>query len=109
MSISAISFGRTPKVPVNKETKNIKQTKQGNPYYHTNTGKKVGLALGVGVGLATAVITGIMTKSFKVGSTIGALKSIGPVLYGVVGGAIADGYVNHNEKKKADQMAAYKA
>ncbi len=108
-----VSFGKTPVMNVssvkpqkNKETKNIRMTKQGNPYYHTNSAKKVGLGLGVVAGVASAVILAVTTKNPKA-----ALLAIGPaiktIVSGLVIGASVDGLLNHNEKRKADQMATF--
>ncbi len=108
-----VSFGKTPVMGVssvkpqkNKETKNIRMTKQGNPYYHTNAAKKVGVGLGVLGGIASAVLLAVTTKNPKT-----ALLAIAPtvksIVSGLVIGASVDGLLNHNEKRKADQMAAF--
>ena len=106
-----VSFGKNPVAGTNQTTKpkNIRETKQGNPYYHTNTGKKVGTAVGVGVGLLAGVGTFLFTRNVKASMLMAGLYGASPVIGGFLGGAALDAYTNHNEKKKADQMAAYYA
>ena len=109
MSVSAVSFGRAPKMEKNKQAPNIRKTKEGNPYYHTNIGKKVSVGLGAVGALIGAGITYAMTRNLKASLSIAGMRAIPSMLGGLIGGAIFDGMLNHNEKKKADQMAAYYA
>lgn len=108
-----VSFGKTPVMGVssvkpqkNKETKNIRMTKQGNPYYHTNAAKKVGLGLGVLAGVASAVILAATTKNPKT-AILAIIPAVKNIVTGLVIGASVDALLNHNEKRKADQMAAF--
>lgn len=109
MSVSAVSFGRTPKMEKNKQAPNIRTTKQGNPYYHTNIGKKLGGGIGLAGALISAATMYAMTRNLKASLAIAGMYSAPSIVGGLVGGAIFDGMLNHNEKKKADQMAAYYA
>ena len=110
-TVSPVSFGKAPKVAPKKnpDAPNVRTTKQGNPYYHTNTGKKVGTALGVVGTLVGAAITFAMTRNVKATAALLAIPAVESIASGLIGGAMIDAYVNHNEKKKADQMAAYNA
>ena len=111
--VATISFGQSPaavtaskKSKRNPETPNIRMTKQGNPYFHTNTAKKVCAGLGVLGAAATAITVAVMTRNPKAALLI-LPHAIGSIAGGLVSGALIDGYANHNEKRKADQMAAF--
>lgn len=108
-----VSFGKSPVIGVNavkpqknKETKNIRMTKQGNPYYHTNAAKKIGLGLGVAGGIASAALLAVTTKNPKT-ALLAVIPAVKGIVSGLVIGASVDGLLNHNEKRKADQMAAF--
>ncbi len=111
--VAAVSFRQTPvlvktpkKTEKNSETPNIRMTKQGNPYFHTNTAKKVCAGLGILGAAATAITFAVMTKNPKAALLV-IPHAIGSIAGGLVSGALIDGYANHNEKRKADQMAAF--
>ena len=108
MEVSSVSFaGR------------LAQTKKGNTYEKTNTGKRIGTVVGLAGGGAAAC-TGVVqfcsaltaSKFLKggkaVAATYGILAAVAAAgaLIGRGLGAIPDAIINHSRKEKADNKAA---
>lgn len=97
-------------------TGKIAQTKNGNEYNKTNSGKKVGIATGLGLTAFRAIKQRAQLKGFLSIVNNKAIKAIafaGGILLGTainVGiflglGAIADAIINKIRRNKADKKA----
>ena len=106
-----VSFGKNPLAGVNQtaKSKNMRETKQGNPYYHTSTYKKLGTAFGVGKGLLTGTVAFLLTRDVKTSMLMAGLTGAASVTGGFLVGAALDADINSTKKKNADLMAAYYA
>ncbi len=95
------------------KTTNIKTTDAGNPYYKSNTGKRLGAIISTPTAIGTAVGTGMFARMSglgKVGTAAVAVASAAVTIAGgTLMGGIRDGMVNRDSRKEADQMAKFNA
>ncbi len=91
-----------------QEESRANTTRNGNVYYKSNTGKKLGTLLGA-VTLPTAVLTTLKLMKFKTPVKQAAITSGVAAAFGAVGGlvlgAITDKCSNHAARKAADKQA----
>ncbi len=91
-----------------QEESRANTTRNGNVYYKSNTGKKLGTLLGA-VTFPTAVLTTLKLMKFKTPIKQAAITSGIAATFGALGGlvlgAITDKCSNHAARKAADKQA----
>ena len=92
-----------------KKYNSIHYTKQGNPYYHTSAGKKIGTGVALAGSLIASSMIGMLTKNFKIAARCFGFTAAFSLPTGFISGAIFDGLLNHHEKKKTDKMSSINA
>lgn len=118
VAVDAVANKKHNKIANLKESNDTKEilqeetrantTRNGNVYYKSNTGKKLGTLLGA-VTFPTAVLTTLKLMKFKTpikqaAITSGIAATLG-ALGGLVLGAITDKCSNHAARKAADKQA----